>query len=479
MAGAFAIPDFGASGLNAARDVLREAADKVKAGDLSDMELMLAAQTIALNAVFSDMAWRAAENVGKYLLATETYLRLAFKAQAQCRAPATFASWFQSGTPAVNGVVNPANSVAFPASPNCSFYQWSEQMFRWLTSPAPSIYGGGDHIFNSQVFSDVTPPDPSGNRTLLPHSSGFVHAFGVRAAQLGPHGLPVIVAKSGQILEIERPQAGVGTQLSIRDANGNLVDVVHAELDANHALILHDKTRAVIRTRTLGTGRPVFRAPTSGTAQVQKFIIDNVPIFIDPFGNVIEVEQGQADGSVLQAQNGSLIYYGIMVNDVYAYFLTGLKDGTIEPGNPNPTFPTTMSDLGAITSFAASHGITLVDAAALAVEVKTSWVEASSLPSNASGYITTTAVVPTYNTSSTTDWKPTSTETIQLALVSMHVVGSTAGHPEMIWASFIALALGWGEGPTAGFPDQRHDNWAAEKPSGGVRQAAMFRHRKW
>ena len=86
VAGAFAIPDFGASGLNTARDVLREAADKVKAGDLSDMELMLAAQTIALNAVFSDMAWRAAQNIGKYLLATETYMRLAFKAQAQCRA---------------------------------------------------------------------------------------------------------------------------------------------------------------------------------------------------------------------------------------------------------------------------------------------------------------------------------------------------------------------------------------------------------
>ena len=95
-----------------------------------------------------------------------------------------------------------------------------------------------------------------------------------------------------------------------------------------------------------------------------------------------------------------------------------------------------MSDLNAITSLATSHGTTLVDADALAVEVKTSWVEASSLPNNASGYITSTAVVPTYNTSSTTDWKPTGNKTIQLALVGMHVVGSTAGRPEMIWASF-------------------------------------------
>ena len=232
-----------------------------------------------------------------------------------CTVPSsTFASWFQSGTPAVNGVVNLANSVAFPNSPNCSFYQWSEQMFLWLTSPAPSIYGGGDHIFNSQVFYDVSPPDGSGNRTLLPHFLGFVHAFGVRAAQLGPHGLPVIFAKSGQMLEIERPQAGVGTQLTVRDANGTLVDVARAEINADHVLILRDRTGAVIQTQTLATGRPIFRAPTSGAIQVQKFIINNVPIFLDPFGNVIEVEQGQADGSVLQAQNGSLIYYGIMVN---------------------------------------------------------------------------------------------------------------------------------------------------------------------
>jgi hypothetical protein len=320
-------------------------------------------------------------------------------------------------------------------------------MFLWLTSPAPSIYGGGDHTFNSQVFYDVSPPDSSGNRTLLPHSSGFVHAFGVRAAQLGPHGLPVIFARSGQMLEVERPQAGVGTQLSVRNAQGSLVDVRSAELNADRVLVLRDNAGAAIQPRALEAARPLLRTRPTSTVQVQKFVINNLPIFVDQFGNVIEVEQGQADGSVLQAQNGSLIYYGIMVNDVYAYYLTGQKHGTIEPGNPNPTFPTTMSDLNAITTFAASHGTTLPDADALAVEVKTSWVEASSLPSNASGYITTTAVVPTYNTSSTTDWKQNGTKTIQLALVGIHVVGSTAGHPEMIWASFEHF----GNAPNASF----------------------------
>src|ERR1700744_6085238 len=69
---------------------------------------------------------------------------------AGCPVPAaTFKGWFESGTPSVNGLANPADSLAFsPVSP-CSFYQWSEQMFLWLLSPAPASYGGGAHIFDS------------------------------------------------------------------------------------------------------------------------------------------------------------------------------------------------------------------------------------------------------------------------------------------------------------------------------------------
>jgi hypothetical protein len=50
---------------------------------------------------------------------------------------AEFNGWFESGAVSLNGAVKPANSVLFPDVPNCSFYKWSEQMFLWLTSPAP------------------------------------------------------------------------------------------------------------------------------------------------------------------------------------------------------------------------------------------------------------------------------------------------------------------------------------------------------
>lgn len=65
---------------------LRDRADAMSRGDLSGAEALLAAQASSLNAIFAEMARRAASNMGEYLGATETYLRLALKAQAQSRA---------------------------------------------------------------------------------------------------------------------------------------------------------------------------------------------------------------------------------------------------------------------------------------------------------------------------------------------------------------------------------------------------------
>jgi len=56
-----------------------------KKGDLSNQKTMLAAQAVALNAIFTEMARRAARNMGEYINTTQIYMRLALKAQAQCR----------------------------------------------------------------------------------------------------------------------------------------------------------------------------------------------------------------------------------------------------------------------------------------------------------------------------------------------------------------------------------------------------------
>ncbi|WP_273454941.1 hypothetical protein [Nevskia ramosa] len=67
-------------------DSLKDKGDTLRSGNLIAVELMLFNQAQALQGIFTSLARRAALNAGEYLNATDTYLRLALKAQAQCRA---------------------------------------------------------------------------------------------------------------------------------------------------------------------------------------------------------------------------------------------------------------------------------------------------------------------------------------------------------------------------------------------------------
>lgn len=82
----FAVDFAGELHITEAITVLQTKAAKVQGGDLSDVEATLTAQAVALDAIFNGLAKRAALNIGQYMGACETYLRLALKAQAQCRA---------------------------------------------------------------------------------------------------------------------------------------------------------------------------------------------------------------------------------------------------------------------------------------------------------------------------------------------------------------------------------------------------------
>lgn len=74
----------GDTDLNETIYAMKEKIAKVNEGDLSGLEATLTAQTVSLNAIFNEMARRAAANMGEYMSVTETYMRLALKAQAQC-----------------------------------------------------------------------------------------------------------------------------------------------------------------------------------------------------------------------------------------------------------------------------------------------------------------------------------------------------------------------------------------------------------
>jgi hypothetical protein len=136
------------------------------------------------------------------------------------------------------------------------------------------------------------------------------------------------------------------------------------------------------------------------------------------------------------SQTGSLVYYLTMVNDVYAWFLTASKSSFNNGRMSGQHFPTTATDRDSICAYARLYQKTLPDSNALAIEIKSSWVEASSIPAaDLKNYITVDAFIPTYKKSSTL-WIPVSTRQARMALVGIHVVGSVAHHPEMVWATF-------------------------------------------
>ena len=64
---------------------LQAAGEAVNRNDLAAAERMLYAQAVTLNAIFNEMARRAALNMGEYPDAVDRYMRLGLRAQAQCR----------------------------------------------------------------------------------------------------------------------------------------------------------------------------------------------------------------------------------------------------------------------------------------------------------------------------------------------------------------------------------------------------------
>lgn len=98
------------------------------------------------------------------------------------------------------------------------------------------------------------------------------------------------------------------------------------------------------------------------------------------------------------------VYYGIFANDILLHFAQAMKAAILkDPGkvSNDTTFP-----IGSL-------------------ELKTSWVQASTIPaSQLSSYYTTKAYISAIK------------DTATVALLGMHVVGVVINHPEFIWATF-------------------------------------------
>lgn len=336
-----------------------------------------------------------------------------------------FNSWFKTGKVTENGLVEPANSVAFPHNNNCDFYKWSQQMFLWITSPSSGSYGNKSTILESPVFYNVSPQDPiTGKRTLEAHKPNVLLSAVSNINQSGPNRLPVLIDKSGKMFEIEAQKSDE----KVKNELNNLVQVGSVKANANGVHMFFDLKGKIIKSP-----KPVIESEIKPSDVVQQFKVGNKFIFLDSNGNEVQSEQGQAGShGALMGENKSLVYYITMVNDVYAYFLTGVNEGKLN-GNQ---FPTTASARDSIVAYAKTKGWAAPpDPNALAIELKTSWVEVTDLP-NVESYVTIKAIIPTYDKSNPNKWVENGQRTAKLALVGMHIVGSVAGHPEMIWATF-------------------------------------------
>ena len=93
--------NFGELDMQECIGVMKERQAKIRGGNLTSLENMLTAQVFTLNALFNKLAQRSGLNMGEHLGAADTYMRLALKAQSQCR----------STIEAINEIKNPSSAT--------------------------------------------------------------------------------------------------------------------------------------------------------------------------------------------------------------------------------------------------------------------------------------------------------------------------------------------------------------------------------
>lgn len=336
-----------------------------------------------------------------------------------------FNSWFKTKIVTENGMVVPANSLTSKFDKNFDFYKWSEQMFLWMTS-----HENGKTVIESPEFYTVS-PIVGGKRALIPHQDGKLIKASSSIFKKGANGLRVIKDKNGTPFEVEI-HASTEKVLAKNDKNV-LMAVHHIETDAAGQTVLKDSNKQLLNSQKL-----VFQSKFKSSKVIHQFMINKKLVFLNSNGNIVDVELGQAGGDgVLMTQNQSLVYYITMCNDVFAYYLSGFK--STDPSNQiaDSQFPTTQAQLQAVLNYAKRKGLPPPkNPNALAMEIKTSWVEVTPDLKNSESYIQIKAIVPVYDKTISKQWTPKGERTATLAMVGMHVVGSVAGHPEMIWATF-------------------------------------------
>jgi hypothetical protein len=338
-----------------------------------------------------------------------------------------FDTWFTSGKAKENGFVMPANSVTFVSdNTNCNFYKWSEQMFLWITSqPLRSAFGEFNTILESPVFYTVE-PEVDGSRQFIQHAPGVPIRTMSAITQNGVNNLPIVHTKDGRAFELDTITEARHLKARVLVAAGKEVNIATVERDEQGAQKFFDKGHnEIVNPRAEFTR---FKHPEH---VVRRLMVGGKPVFLSAAGPV-DIEAGQAmGGDALMSQNGAMVYYIIFANDVYAWFQYAYVNNMMK----DTTFPTDSASRDIICGVARQNGVLLHDSNALAMEIKTSWIE-TRFVEDSNEFVNISAVIPKYTITDSV-WTPTGGDTtVRVSMVGMHIVGSTNKHPEMIWATY-------------------------------------------
>lgn len=140
----FASASFGPLDINASVETLQAACNRAADGNLADMEAMLAAQVYALNNIFNELARKALVHLGEGPAVFDSLMRLAFKAQAQCRSTTQALADIKHPRPVA--FVKQANIAHGPQQINNSAMQSAaESKPQKSEKSSNELLEGGDH----------------------------------------------------------------------------------------------------------------------------------------------------------------------------------------------------------------------------------------------------------------------------------------------------------------------------------------------
>lgn len=136
------------------RKELQRQIGKVNNGNLQRAEAMLLAQAHTLDSLFTDLLGRSRLNMGEYFHAAEKYMRLALKAQSQCRTTLESLAEIKNPKPYIqnnraqyqqvnNGVPEPRARGENLKQTNGLLEDQSNDG-QWLDTRAPETAGGND-----------------------------------------------------------------------------------------------------------------------------------------------------------------------------------------------------------------------------------------------------------------------------------------------------------------------------------------------